>query len=304
MTPYASELLDRLIGSSTSRRMISFPQVADQIIWRMAREGGLAFEEDRFSRALQSLDADLRLRQLSLVSLVPLLGMTADSIPIALGPDLEIDRMTDEEIARCLRLGMLPGAPFDHPRMRTNPPAFAIRLRYEEPLCIGDLSPEDTQTAFTNHTARRNRLVAVLAALRVFKAGRVSIPGILNLGKDWITKDFFGFTFENPGFMPWSNQYGLAASETAEFQAFWKKAEAVTSHGPLANAVRRFSYANERERPDDALVDYMIAAESLFLSDVNQQDRGEMRFRLSQRAALFVDPQATTACAWAGYDRR
>ena len=33
----------------------------------------------------------------------------------------------------------------------------------------------------------------------------------------------------------------------------------------------------------------MIAAESLFLSDVNRQDRGEMRYRLSHRAALFID---------------
>jgi len=33
----------------------------------------------------------------------------------------------------------------------------------------------------------------------------------------------------------------------------------------------------------------MIAAESLFLSDANQPDRGEMRYRLSHRAALFID---------------
>src|SRR5262249_13453507 len=39
---------------------------------------------------------------------------------------------------------------------------------------------------------------------------------------------------------------------------------------------------------DDALVDYMISAESLFLSDPSS-DRGEMRYRLSHRAAIFID---------------
>jgi hypothetical protein len=58
----------------------------------------------------------------------------------------------------------------------------------------------------------------------------------------------------------------------------------------LANAVRRFSYACERDRPDDRLVDLMIAAESLFLGgESGPGNRGELSYRLSLRAAFFID---------------
>jgi putative transposase len=55
-------------------------------------------------------------------------------------------------------------------------------------------------------------------------------------------------------------------------------------------AVKRFSYASERDRPDDRLVDLMIAAESLFLcSEDDPANRGELRYRLALRAAFFID---------------
>ena len=60
-------------------------------------------------------------------------------------------------------------------------------------------------------------------------------------------------------------------------------------------AVRRFSYALERDRPDDTLIDLVIAAESLFLGDAGDpQERGELRFRFSLRAAFFLAPDIET----------
>lgn len=52
--------------------------------------------------------------------------------------------------------------------------------------------------------------------------------------------------------------------------------------------MRRFGYAADRIRPDDEIVDLVIAAESLYLSDLSG-DRGEMTYRLATRAALFAD---------------
>ena len=90
--------------------------------------------------------------------------------------------------------------------------------------------------------------------------------------------------------MPWTNNYELRHEETDEFSDFWKRFQDVTARGELANAVRRFSYASERERHDDSLVDLMIAAESIFLADVGPpQDRGELQYRLALRAAFFID---------------
>jgi hypothetical protein len=58
----------------------------------------------------------------------------------------------------------------------------------------------------------------------------------------------------------------------------------------LGNALRRFSYAGERtRRADDRLVDLMIVAEALFLSESGDpESRGELQYRLALRAAFFL----------------
>jgi hypothetical protein len=136
----------------------------------------------------------------------------------------------------------------------------------------------------------QNSAVNVLHALRVFKEGRVSIPGVLNFSIDWPLQSSTRFTFANPGLMPWANKYSLSEDEANAFQGFWTHFRRATSKAVLANAVRRFSDASERGRPDDQLVDLMIAAESLFLGgEDSPADRGELRYRLSLRAAVFID---------------
>ena len=52
-------------------------------------------------------------------------------------------------------------------------------------------------------------------------------------------------------------------------------------------ALRRFNLSFERQQPDDQIIDLMIAAESLFLSDMG--DKGELSYRLALRAAKFVE---------------
>jgi len=55
----------------------------------------------------------------------------------------------------------------------------------------------------------------------------------------------------------------------------------------IETALRRFGYAAERTLPEEEIVDLMIAAESLFLSDIGKRDRGELRHRLAMRAAAL-----------------
>jgi hypothetical protein len=52
----------------------------------------------------------------------------------------------------------------------------------------------------------------------------------------------------------------------------------------IMNAARRFYYAGTRHNFEDALVDLMIAAESLYLDG---QDKAELSYRLSLNAALW-----------------
>lgn len=60
----------------------------------------------------------------------------------------------------------------------------------------------------------------------------------------------------------------------------------------LALALRRLSYQAQREQPEDELLDTMIAAEALYLTELGDAtERGELRYRLALRAALWADPE-------------
>ena len=79
----------------------------------------------------------------------------------------------------------------------------------------------------------------------------------------------------------------LASSDADRVASIWRGVDA-TSKIPKAKAValavRRMGFASTRERWEDRLLDAMIALEALLLSD-NGKDRGELRFRMSFRAA-------------------
>jgi hypothetical protein len=107
-TPYAAELVDELVGTASSRFRLDAANIADRIIWDMARAHGLGFDEEHFQQAFNTLDSDLHRREFTRVSLAPLLVPTIAALPIALSSDLEIDRMTEADIKRCLSLRILP----------------------------------------------------------------------------------------------------------------------------------------------------------------------------------------------------
>ena len=54
-------------------------------------------------------------------------------------------------------------------------------------------------------------------------------------------------------------------------------------------SIRRFNLAFDRGLLADRIVDLVIAAEALFLSDLDEKYRGELRFRFALRAAKFIE---------------
>jgi hypothetical protein len=55
----------------------------------------------------------------------------------------------------------------------------------------------------------------------------------------------------------------------------------------LQVAIRRFGYASERRRPEDCLIDLVIAAEAILLAETGDPKyRGEIRYRFATNAAL------------------
>ncbi len=92
----------------------------------------------------------------------------------------------------------------------------------------------------------------------------------------------------------WGGDYELTAEDAAEFMVFWDAFKRAEQRSVVDAALRRFSYAADRHRTDDRLVDLAICAETLFLGGSDSpQDRGELRYRFSLRAASFIDIDAT-----------
>ncbi|MGH9196471.1 MAG: hypothetical protein ACRD1T_12100 [Acidimicrobiia bacterium] len=90
-----------------------------------------------------------------------------------------------------------------------------------------------------------------------------------------------------PARWPYGGKYELSDVEVPEFFQCWQLLESGSDQ--IVFSLRRFNLAFDRELLDDRIVDLVIAAESLFLGDLDLQDRGELRFRFALRAAKFIE---------------
>ncbi|TFD72137.1 HEPN domain-containing protein [Cryobacterium sp. Hb1] len=75
-----------------------------------------------------------------------------------------------------------------------------------------------------------------------------------------------------------------------EFTRAWHAVQ--NAPNPIKLALRRLARTVERSVPEDTTIDLMIAAEALYLS----KDEGELSYRLSLRAALWLDASSPEEC--------
>jgi len=253
----------------------------------IARAGG--FDLDVLTRDSLTTQWAQMLRRPSdrMTVIVALHEFTASSVPFLLEPGLEIDELSEQEIAAALMLGAGHiGLSIDE---RTVSKVFGIRTSYESRLVVDGVPPEDQQETAIRESARQ-RGELVLLALRIFKAGRVGQSGRFEYTQSldasfWpASGTFFGSSFGWHAAEP----YVLADKELQHFREFWLAFDKIRGLPVISAALRRFSFAADRTLPDDEIVDLMIAAETLFLTEMGRQDRGELRFRLATRAASLL----------------
>jgi hypothetical protein len=139
----------------------------------------------------------------------------------------------------------------------------------------------------------------------VFKAGRVGASATFQYTRPFANA--FGQAMPaqgsvGPG-LGWhpGMPYEFAASDVDPFREFWQAFKTARTHGMIKNAVRRFDYAADRSLPEDKIVDLLIAAESLFLSD---QSGTELGFRLSARVAALLGADVDERLALSTFMRR
>jgi Apea-like HEPN len=237
--------------------------------------------------------AEVLRRPSDLITVVVVLReFAAPSVPIVLKPGLVIDELNEEEIAAALMSGAGQGGLSLNERIVST--VFGIRSSCESRLFVDGVPPTEDQPEMDVRVDARQRAERVLLALRVFKAGRVGTSGSFEYTRSfdtpvspvsWALGPFFGWHSGEP--------YVLTSEELPRFREFWSAFEEVHARPVISGALRRFSFAANRSLPDDEIVDLMIAAESLFLSETDEKFRGELRFRLATRAAFLLGTTPT-----------
>jgi hypothetical protein len=124
----------------------------------------------------------------------------------------------------------------------------------------------------------------VLSALRLFKHTQLRTAGHARWSDGFWLKSRTSYRVLRQ--WPYGGQCDLSAGEVPQFLELWHLLEEGAARFDFS--IHRFNLAFDRALRADRIVDLVIAAESLLLSDL-PVDHGEMRFRFALRAAKFIE---------------
>lgn len=250
--------------------------------------GALRFDERTLERLYSWAEDSLYEDSIEYEIITPILNLRTSIATIRLSPDALIDHMSDEETVLCIASGLI------------RPPIGSMsRVHIEDTSCLRLTflvgKQQDVAPALQNVEDRLDRIIV---ALRLQRHGSLNVPGFVLRSRNWLAgATIFWYSLEPPDPMRAHKPYELLDADVAPLAAHWAglESEGARRDGALASALRRFRFAGNRKRPEDGLVDLMIAAESLFLADTSDpQFRGELTYRLCIRAAYFIEIAGAT----------
>ncbi len=125
----------------------------------------------------------------------------------------------------------------------------------------------------------------VLSALRLFKHTQIRTAGHATWTDSYWLKG--GTSYRVLGQWPYGGKFELSEGEVPQFLELWRLLEEGAAR--FGFSIHRFNLAFDRGLLADRIVDLVIAAEALFLGDLDEQYRGELRFRFALRAAKFIE---------------
>ncbi len=255
-------------------------------------EGTFTFTDERFECKWRKLVEFFGAERIAFKMVAPLPHLVVPDFPLRLNNEIVLDRLTADEVTRCYQVGVLRP---QSPRFSLIDAGVAVGIRKtmflpkliqtdDEPRERPDVADEGS---FGNRPLLRDDLVVddVLLALRLLKHTQVRTAGHAS----WTDAPWLGAGthFRVLRQWPYGGQYELSAGEVPQFLELWHLLEGGATR--FGFSIHRFNLAFDRGLLADRIVDLVIAAESLFLGDLEVQDRGELRFRFALRAAKFIE---------------
>jgi hypothetical protein len=285
--------LDRLVGTAIGGSRLQADNIPLSAIYAMLNdEGAIEFTDERFARKWRELVEFFGTDRFAFKIVAPLPHLVVPEFPLRLNNELVLDRLTEDEVTRCCRVGVLRPEWQRFPLIDAEV-AVGIRKTMFLPKLIrtGDEPHELPTTAnegsFGSRPLSRADLVVddVLSALRLLKHTQIRIAGHASWTDSfWLNT---GTSYRVLRQWPYGGRYELSADEVPQFLELWHLLEVGAAR--FGFSLHRFNLAFDRQLLADRIVDLVIAAESLFLGDLGVRDRGELRFRFALRAAKFIE---------------
>lgn len=285
--------LDRLVGTRMGGTRIEPRNILVSLMYAMLDDfGNLVFTDDVFESEWKDWVDFFKSSDFALKMVAPLPYLVLPKVPLRLNGEIVLDRLTDEEITRCCSIGVLRPTSLRFPFIDGGM-AVGIRrtLRLAKTIRADtdayELPNDEGEGRFGHRPSLRDDLVVddVLSALRLYMPTKIHTAGHASwTDAPWLNAST---SYRVLNQWPYRGGTGLSEVDVSHFLALWQQLE----EGALRFrfSIHRFNLAFDRGLLDDRLVDLVIAAEALFLSDTNSKDRGELRFRFSLRAAKFIN---------------
>jgi hypothetical protein len=223
---------------------------------------------------------------------------------VELEPGLAIQRLTPPEVEQALGDGILRlvfGPVSEYQPMEGA--AFGLKRTWRIPRIVGrDITQEQREEIAELLNPRETaeellQCLALMSGLGIYVAGTM----MRRIDDDFSMFATIRMWRPSPAQRVPGNGFRLDASKCSELQQLWRIAhnESFPANKALALAARRLSFAAQRERVEDKLIDILIAAEAFYLTDAGDvKERGELKYRLALRAAVWSENSV------AGWDRR
>lgn len=269
-----NEHLDKLVGTVEWKHRIDIDSCLRMLILKIISESGsLKFNEKIFEEYFEKLRDFFTNDKLQFRAFTPLEGFIADINEIQLDDNLRIFKIPTHKLEELLKNSTyLPIPHFEMLSLK-----FGIERIYETDKTIGkELGrPPDTPTQETGRIFDE-----AISALRLIKSGTLGYNFIRTEALDW--NPIGGSSISSGIFTyPYFGAYSLKKDEISDLKEIFKKLKNKPKF--LDMPLRYFNYAHTRERPEDKLIDYMIAFEGLFV-----KEKAELSYRLSLRVAAFL----------------
>lgn len=291
--PVVGQHLDRLVGTNQSAFRLEPDSILLNLIYLMLNEdGSLAFTDRRFDCQWRELVDFFCADRFNFKMVAPLPYLVLPTFPLRLNDEIVLDRLTDDEVTRCCQNSVLRPLSPQFPLIQNEVAVGVRRTRFVPKLIRTGEEPREQKEDggegnFGSRPLLRDDLVIddVLSALRLFKHTRVRTSGHANWSDSpWLKS---GMSYRVLGHWPYGGRFELSECELPQFLDLWRLLEEGAAR--FGFGIHRFNLAFERGLLADRIVDLVIAAESLFLGDLDVHDRGELRFRFALRAAKFIE---------------